>query len=102
MIMMRTVLAPGVTLKSGLFKPNSEMTMRLPAEKKTRVLAYLLGVPDACIADCQLFDPVTGERYETTNIVREKDGFTWSTHVIYMFERYDVKLAQEFLAVVGV
>lgn len=94
---MKSIISEVVSLKRGQFKPDSYMTDRLPVELKERILDYLTSVPDVLIGDCPLIDPITGERYETTNIVREKDGFVWSTHTIYMIEHYDVKLSEDFL-----
>ena len=93
----KSIISEDVSLKIGQFKPNSYMTDRLPADLKERVLDYLTSVPDVLIGDCPMRDPVTGKIYERTNVIREKDGFVWSTHTIYMLERYDVKLSDEFL-----
>ncbi len=98
---MKSIISEVVSLKSGQFKPDSYMTDRLPADLKERVLDYLTSTPDVLIGDCPLRDPMTGERYETTNIIREKDGFVWSTHTIYMLKNYDVKLSEEFLGLFG-
>lgn len=94
---MKSIISAVVLLESGLFKPDSYMTDRLPADLKERVLDYLTTAPDVLMSDCTLRDPITGKRYETTNIIREKDGFVWSTHTIYMLEHYDVKLSDDFL-----
>ena len=94
---MKSIVSEDVILERGLFKPDSYMTDRLPEELKERFQGYLTSVPDVLVGDCTLRDPVTGKRYETTNIIREKDGYIWSTHTIYMFKHYDIKLSDEFL-----
>jgi hypothetical protein len=94
---MNSIISPIVLLKAGQFKPDSYMTEKLPPALKDRILHYLESVPDILVGDCPLRDPVTGEIYERTNIVREKDGYTWTSHTIYMLRKYDVKLKEEFL-----
>ena len=94
---MKSIISEVVSLEKGQFQPDSYMTDRLPAELKERIIDYLTSVPDVMTGDCTLRDPITGERYETTNIIREKDGFMWSTHTIYLLEHYDVKLSDDFL-----
>ena len=96
---MKSIISEVVSLEKGRFLPNSYMTDRLPAELKERIIDYLTSVSDVMIGDCTLRDPITGERYETTNIIREKDGFMWSTHTIYLLEHYNVKLSDDFLRI---
>ena len=94
---VKTIISPVVSTKVGQFKPDSDMTEKLSPALKDRILRYLESVPDILVGDCPLKDPVSGEIYERTNIVREKDGFTWSSHAIYMPRKYDVKLKEDFL-----
>ena len=94
---VKTIISPMVSLRTGQFKPDSYMTEKLPPTLKARILTYLQSVPDIMIGDCPLEDPVTGKIYERSNIIREKDGYTWSSHTIYMLRKYDVKLKEEFL-----
>ena len=91
------IVHPEVSIKKGEFKNDSSMTSKLPSELKTRILNYLREPPAGLIGDVSLIDPVTGKCYNHTSIIREKDGFTWNSAVIYMFENYDIKLSEEFL-----
>ena len=75
---MRTISSSAVSFQTGMFKPNSFMTEKLPKELKKRILDYLNSQPACLIGDVPLRDPVTGRKYALTNVIREKDGFEWS------------------------
>jgi len=94
---MKRIISDAVSLKVGEFKQNGVMTDKLPAALKSRIMDYLQGPPLGIIGDVALVDPVTGVCYDHTSVIREKDGFTWNTHTIYMLKHYDVRLAEEFL-----
>ena len=93
----KDVVAEGVSFRQGEFKLDKSMVEKLPSELKSRILDYLKEPPPGLIGDCPLVDPVTGVKYESTNIIREKDGFGWSSAAIYMLEHYDVRLSEDFL-----
>ena len=90
------VLDSGITFRKGEYCQDT-MTEKLPGELKKRILAYMkTGVPEL-MSGMPLYDPVTGENYTWTNTVWTKDGYWWSTAIIYMFEHYDVRLSADFL-----
>ena len=95
--MPKMIVPDGVSFRPGEFKNNNSMVEKLPSDLKKRVLAYLKEPPPGLIGDCPLVDPVTGVKYDSTNIIREKDGFGWSSAAIYMLEHYNVRLSEEFL-----
>ena len=44
-----------------------------------------------------LKDPITRKAYSTGLICYEKDGFSWNNGVVYLFEKYNIKLNDEFI-----
>lgn len=76
---------------------NETMVEKLPSDLKRRILDYLNSAPMGLAGDMRLVDPLTGEWYSSTNVLREKDGFGWNTAIIHMFEQHDIKLNEEFL-----
>ena len=94
---LKAVVRPEISFRRGEFKNDQTMTQKLPAELKRRILDYLKSAEPGIMGDMPLIDPVTGVVYERTNVLREKDGFEWSTAEIYMIEHYDVALTNDFL-----
>ena len=81
----------------GKFRNDSSMVEKLPDELKRRILTYLKEPEPGTVGDMPMIDPVTGVKYDSTNILREKDGFAWSSAAIYMLEKYDIRLSDDFL-----
>ena len=94
---LKDIVEGNVSFRQGEFKNDQSMVKKLPEELKRRILDYLKEPPPGLIGDMPLIDPVTGKRYTSTNIIRSKDGFEWSSSAIYMLEHYDVKLSDGFL-----
>lgn len=93
---MKDIMPDWVSFRIGEFS-NEIMVDKLPSELKDRILDYLKTPQPTTVADMPLIDPVTGKLYTRTNVLREKDGFEWSTAEIYMFEHYNVILTDEFM-----
>ena len=64
---------------------------------KSDIIDYLKKPEPGLIGDCSLLDPVTGVCYSHENIIRQADGFQWSSGLIYAFEKYNVMLTDEFM-----
>ena len=94
---LKGIVAKNVSFRRGEFRNDSSMVQKLPEELKRRVLQYLKEPPPGLVGDMPMIDPVTGKKYDSTNIIRDRDGFEWSSAAIYMLEHYDVKLSEEFL-----
>jgi len=92
-----SIKAKGVSFRPGEFKNDDTMVEKLPPELKSRILEYLKKPEPGLIGMVTLKDPVTGKCYSHESIIREKDGFEWSSATIYMFEKYDIRLSEEFL-----
>lgn len=95
--MPKMIVPENMSFRPGEFKNDSSMVEKLPAELKKRILIYLKEPEAGMIGDMPMIDPVTREKYDSTNIIREKDGFGWSSAAIYMLEHYDIRLSKEFL-----
>lgn len=93
----KSIIPKGTSFRQGEFKNDSSMVKKLPAGLKNRILTYLKTPTPIMIGDMPMIDPVTGRKYDSTNILREKDGFGWSSGAIYMLEHYDIKLSDDFL-----
>ena len=93
----KEIMADGVFIGCGYFKNDGSMVEKLPADLKSRILQYMKEPEPILVGDDRMVDPVTGKWYGSTNLIRMKDGFIWSTPAIYMLEHYDVKLSEEFL-----
>ena len=95
-VQMKDIMPDWVSFRIGEFSTEM-MKDKLPSELKNRILDYLNTPQPTTVADMPLIDPVTGKLYTRTNVLREKDGFEWSTAEIYMFEHYNVILTDEFM-----
>lgn len=76
----------------------SQISLR-PIYGKGRILEYLKGFPVDCAAAMSLCDEVTGKTlgagvcgYEDKN-----GGWYWDDRMIYHFEKYNMKLSEEFI-----
>lgn len=96
-ITQRRIIPNGTTYRQGEFVNNGPMVQKLRPELKQRILKYLNAPAPGMVGDVKLIDPVTGKVYGHTSILRENDGFIWSTSDIYMLEHYDIKLSDDFL-----
>lgn len=95
-VQMKDIMPDWVSFRIGEFSTEI-MEDKLPSELKNRILDYLNTPQPTTVADMPLIDPVTEKLYTRTNVLREKDGFEWSTAEIYMFEHYNVILTDEFM-----
>ena len=93
----KDIIPENISYRPGEFKADSSMVKKLPSELKQRILSYLRAPEPGMVGDMPMIDPVTGKKYDSTNILREKDGFEWSSADIYMLEHYDVRLSEDFL-----
>ena len=70
---------------------------QLPVDLKRRILRYLKSGELGIVGDCAVKDPFTGEIFTRTSAQRVKDGFEWWTIDIYLFEKYDISLSNDFM-----
>lgn len=67
-------------------------------KNKKKILDYLKNiVQPTWVSPIILVDPFTNESYSDYQAIYEKDGFTWDKKTVYMFEKYNIKLSDEFL-----
>ena len=92
--MKRIISTPYCNLSKDELKVNL-----LADDLKTRIIKYLYSGELGVAGDCTLKDPFTGEVFSRTSAQRIKDGFEWWSMDTYMFEKYNIALADEFLAI---
>ena len=69
----------------------------VPVKNRNKILAFLKSAEPGPIGFFALKDPVTQKAYSTGCICYEKDGFSWTNGVTYLFEKYNIRLNDEFL-----
>lgn len=74
------------------------LVCRLNGNRKARIMRYLRRGNLGIVGDCEVCDPFTKKVLTRTSEQFVKDGFEWWTLDIYMFEKYDVELTEEFLS----
>lgn len=94
---MRGIIKEGCSIWPDEFKNDSTMTMEISQKLKIAIVKYLKLPAPGLVGDCAMLDPVTGECYSHENIIRQADGFEWSSGAIYAFEKYNIKLSDEFM-----
>lgn len=95
---LKSIVPETTSFRQGEFKNDSTMIKKLPPAIKKKVLDYLKEPEPTWVSGKRMTDPITGEFYSHENLIREKDGFSWSSAAIYMLEKYDIRLSEEFLS----
>ena len=67
-------------------------------DDKDKILEYLKSFDPDCAAGMSLVDEVTGDIIETGVNGYEDDQYYWDTRYIYHFEKYNLKLDDDFIA----
>lgn len=76
----------------------SNITTKEEIKNKSEVLSYLKTVTEpTMIAPKILRDAITNETYSLGHSIYEYNGFIWNTMIIYYFEKYNLKLSNDFL-----
>lgn len=94
---MKNVLDSACSIKPESYKADGSMTQRIEPGLKEKILKFLNAPEAGVIGSMPMIDPVTGEIYSRENVIRESDGFAWSSGAIYMFDKYDIKLSDDFI-----
>ena len=66
-------------------------------EQKNKVLAYLKSFNPDCAAGMFLTDEITGKTIEEGVKGYEDGEYYWDTREIYHFEKYNMKLNEDFI-----
>lgn len=98
--MTRIILAKGTGPFRDKYLSNPKgITEILPNKVKQNILAYLkTQVTPYLIGAFYVKDPLTNKVIADGNSIYENNGYTWSTEMIYLFEKYDIKLDEDFKA----
>lgn len=68
-----------------------------PIPEKERVLAYLKGFEKCAYTSQPVIDLFTGEKQNFIADARTDGVYTWYDHEIYHFEKYNLKLNDDFI-----
>ena len=72
-------------------------SLKLPAEKKETVLSYLRNAPHIAESPGMAVDAFTKERLHTPISLQGDDIYIWRSDIAYYFEKYDLKLPDDFI-----
>ncbi len=81
------------------FSNSPDEVKKLSQSEKDRIIEYLNGGFVYLAGDSSLNDPVSGDLFEKTSAWMSDDDeeYEWSNAEIYMFEKYDMKLRDDFV-----
>lgn len=68
-----------------------------PTRNRNKILRFFKSAEPGAVGFFALKDPVTKKAYSTGNICYEKDGYRWTNAVVYLFEKYNIKLNEDFI-----
>lgn len=78
-------------------EPIKNLVQDRTIEEKSRVLAYMKSFKPDCAAGMSLKDEMTGEVLDSGVSGYEDGVFYWDTRHIYHFEKYNLKLNDDFI-----
>ena len=81
-------------------RPIKELIQDRAVDDKDKILEYLKAFEPDCAAGMSLVDEVTGEIIDTGVNGYEDGQYYWDTRHIYHFEKYNLKLDNDFIAYV--
>ena len=73
------------------------VTSTTPVRNRKKILEFLKSAEEGTIGFVALKDPITKKAYSTGLVCYEKEGYSWNNGVVYLFEKYNIKLNDEFL-----
>ena len=91
-----SIFKKGISLMPGKFDLTT-MTTPKPIKNKAKVLEYLKSVEAFQATTYTFKDPVDGSVLTNENVAFSDKGFIWSNVAIMLFEKYNVKLNDDFL-----
>lgn len=77
--------------------PEKENNIFNGAEKKQALLNYLKSAPVYAAAAGMVFDEISVKQTDIPLLAYEKDGFLWDSRDIYYFDKYNMRLNDEFV-----
>lgn len=92
----KSIISEEVSLLPGEFDL-STMTTQKPLDNKTEILKYLKSVEAFVATTYPYEDPVDGTILTYENASFADKGFIWSNVAVMLFEKYDVKLNDDFI-----
>ena len=92
----KNIISKGVSLLPDKFDL-STMTTQKPLANKAQILKYLKSVEPFTATTYPYEDPVDGTILTYENASFADKGFIWSNVAVMLFEKYDVKLNDDFI-----
>lgn len=68
-----------------------------PVRNRKKIMHFFKTANVGPIGMNSLKDPVTGKVYAMSNVCFEKDGYSWSSAIPYLFEKYNIRLNEDFV-----
>ena len=79
------------------YSPLKEMIGNVAIDKKASVLGYLKNAPVIAVAAAKMVDVISGEAI-SGELSTQSDGmYAWRSDVSYYFEKYNLKLPDDFI-----
>lgn len=75
----------------------AKVTGKTPINGKEKILAYLKRFPECAFTSAPVKDAFTGKIVYDANNARTDGVFQWSESEIYHFEKYNLKLNNDFI-----
>lgn len=75
----------------------AKATGKIPIDGKEKILAYLKRFPECAFTSAPVKDAFTGNVVYDANNARTDGVFQWSESEIYHFEKYNLKLNNNFI-----
>lgn len=95
---MANTLARGVTIEKSEFKKNVlAFTTEKPIKEKSAVLSYMKRFAPAYVSAILCKDPITDRVFAQELDIYIHDEYQWNNAVIYLFEKYNLRLADDFI-----
>ena len=69
----------------------------VPTKNRDKILRFLKSYDPVLVGCFVLRDPITKKVHSTANLCYEKDGYEWTNEVTYLFEKYNIKLNDDFI-----
>lgn len=70
----------------------------VPTRNRGKILRFFKTAEIGPIGMNSLKDPVTGKVYAMSNACYERDGYRWGSAIPYLFEKYNIRLNEGFVA----
>ncbi len=89
--------AAGIPVRKMTVQQFSKLTSTVPLPKKNIILSFMRNAPIIATPSLPVHDRMTGEEVFPANNAYSDGIFTWYESDIYHFEKYNLKLNDDFI-----